>query len=111
MSDETTEERCACGETTWKPGKGWDYKHQSSQCLIGETYVQRSTFETSKLELVKAYVAEKSLANRNAENLQLSRQRVDELQEALARALEHGAEWKAVATAQARVIGREVANG
>jgi hypothetical protein len=111
VSDETTEERCACGETTWKPGKGWDYKHQSSQCLIGETWVQRSTFETSKLELVKAYVAEKSLANRNAENLNRSLERTAELEDALATALAHAAEWKGVATNQARIIAREVANG
>jgi hypothetical protein len=109
--NDVNHDRCACGEVVWEAGKGWPYDHQRSQCLIGKTWVQRSTFEYPKLELVKAYVAEKTLGEKLVGDLEHSARVVGELRGSLERALEDAAEWKAVATSQARILAREVPRG
>jgi hypothetical protein len=114
VADTVNNDRCACGEVSIAeraPGESTPYGHYPSNCRIGDTWVQRSTFEKPPLELVKAYLAEKALAERHSANLDLSRQNASDLAQQLQRALEDAAEWKAVATAQARIIAREVARG
>jgi hypothetical protein len=103
---ETTERRCACGEAAWVNGRGFPVDHGDSSCRIGETWVQRSTFEKPPLELVKAYLVEKALANRNSENFEAAKQHASDLTEQLRLARTDAAEWRAAAKAQARIIAR-----